>query len=91
MIKVMLDYHQYNGHDHSNNFGECSILSPGFDTLSSMSQLMLPSKVERPISSLTVAATSNKQNVSFLHNSLACSFNPTLANVGSKTGEKVGE
>ena len=66
-------------------------LLPGFDRLTSNSKLIFPSKVERPMSTLPVAATSNKQNESFLHNSLACSSNPTLANVGSKTGEKVGE
>ena len=65
--------------------------SPGRDMLMMVSKSTLPcSSVERPISMLPVAVTSNRQNWSCPHMELACAASSGMAKVGAKAGTKAG-
>lgn len=64
---------------------------PGKVILTMVSNSMLPSSVESPISMLPVAATSNRQKGSSPHIELAFAANSGLAKVGEKTGVKKGK
>ena len=63
---------------------------PGKVILMMVSSSMLPSSVESPISTLPVAATSNRQKGSSPHMALALASNSGLEKVGEKTGTKKG-